>query len=80
MIIHDINAPLIPAQETWVAKIPTDGEPLFVWMADRWDSTPDGIKGHNFQYWSPPLEFSTDGDILPLEFAAKWQLPPARGK
>jgi hypothetical protein len=80
MIIRDINAPLIPAQETWVARIPTAGEPLFVWMGDQWDSTPDGIKGHNLQYWSPPLKFGTNGDILPLELAPTWQLPPMKGK
>jgi beta-xylosidase len=76
MIIRNINAPLIAAQETWVAKIPTAGEPLYVWMGDGWDSAPDHIRGHNLQYWSPPLKFGTNGDILPLELAPTWQLPP----
>ena len=78
MIIHYHNAPLIAAQETWVARIPNEGEPLYVWMGDGWDSAPDRIRGHNLQYWSPPLKFGTNGDILPLELAGTWQLPPRK--
>ena len=78
MIIRDINAPLIAAQETWVARIPTDGEPLYIWLGDGWDSAPDHVRGHNLQYWSPPLKFDTNGDILPLELAATWRLPPRK--
>lgn len=74
MIVHSKNRPLIAGQETWVAKIPTAGEPLFIWMADRWESTPDGIEGHNFQFWSAPLKFRPAGDILPLENVAAWQI------
>ncbi|HEY1719229.1 MAG TPA: family 43 glycosylhydrolase, partial [Verrucomicrobiae bacterium] len=62
----------ISAQESWVAKIPASGEPELMWMADRWQSTPDKIKGHDFQYWSAPLEFATNGDILPIKIVPKW--------
>ena len=74
MIIRTMNRPLITAQETWVAKIPTCSGPVFLWMADRWGSSPDGIKGHDFQYWSPPLEFNANGDILPMENVAQWRI------
>ena len=37
-------------------------------MGDRWGSRPDGVKGHDFQYWSRPLEFTADGGILPLQW------------
>ena len=66
------DAPNIPAQQTWVMKIPTLGEPAFVWIADRWKSSPDGIKGHDFQFWSAPLKFTPDGDILPINGVARW--------
>jgi hypothetical protein len=69
----DNGAPTIPAQETWVAKIPALDGSAFIWMADRWQSTPDGIKGHDFQFWAP-LEFSPEGDILPLKFVARWYI------
>lgn len=75
----DIDAPIIPAQETWVARIPTSGEPAFIWMADRWESSPDGIKGHDFQFWSAPLKFSADGDILPIKNVARWYISWAWG-
>jgi len=64
----------VPAQETWVAKIPTPGGPAFIWMADRWGSCPDGIKGHDFQFWSGPLKFDTNGDILPIRNIAHWYI------
>jgi hypothetical protein len=55
----------IPAQETWVARIPTSEGPVFIWMADCWGSSADGLSGHDLQYWTP-LEFSPDGEILPI--------------
>ncbi len=70
----ETGTPIIPAQETWVARIPMSGEPLFIWMADRWESCPDGIKGHDFQFWSAPLKFSPDGDILPIENVGRWDI------
>lgn len=63
----------MPAQQTWVAQIPTSKGTAFVWMGDRWGSRPDGIKGHDFQFWSAPMQFAPDGAILPLEFAFDWQ-------
>jgi hypothetical protein len=69
------NKPVIPAQQTWIVKIPMAGGPVFIWMADRWRSAPDGIKGHDFQFWSPPLKFNPDDNtILPVESAAHWNL------
>ncbi len=72
--------PFISAQETWVAKIPTIGEPAFIWMADRWKSCPDGVMGHNFQYWSPPLKFTPDGNILPIKNVGRWYISWGPGK
>jgi hypothetical protein len=70
----DTNATIIAAQQTWVTKIPTRGEPVFIWIADRWKSSPDGIKGHDFQFWSAPLEFGPDGDILPIKPVRQWSV------
>lgn len=72
-VINTTNAPNIPGQETWVAKIPTPEGPVFIWMADRWQSSPDGYKGHDFQFWEP-LEFGPDGDILPLKGITNWHI------
>lgn len=67
------SEPIIAAQQTWVATLPTREGPAHIWMGDRWGSRPDGIKGHDFQFWSAPLQFSADGDVLPLKNDAKWQ-------
>ena len=56
------------------------GEPLFIWMADRWGSRSDGVKGHDFQFWSVPLKFSPDGDILAIENIEQWDITWAWGK
>jgi len=71
------DVPYIPAQETWVARIPTSEGPVFMWMADRWGSSPDGYKGHDFQFWEL-LKFGPDGAILPLRGITRWYIsrPP----
>ena len=71
-----LNAPFVRAQETWVAKFPvTKGGDIFIWMADRWQSTPDGIKGHDFQFWSAPLKFDpVAGTIMPIERVTRWDI------
>jgi hypothetical protein len=42
-------------------------------MGDRWGSRPDGVKGHDFQFWSAPLRFGADDNILPIENVPTWQ-------
>ena len=65
------GTPIIHAQQTHVAQLPTPSGTAYIWMGDRWGSTPDRIKGHDFQYWAP-LEFSRDGDVLPLKWTDQW--------
>lgn len=64
--------PRVPAQQTFVAQVLTPSGPAFLWMGDRWGSKPDGVKGHDLQFWSPPLRFTPDGMIEPIENAPKW--------
>ncbi len=62
----------IPAQQAQVAAIPASGDLIYIWIGDRWQSAPDRIKGNDFQYWSPPLEFAEDGMIEPLQWHDSW--------
>lgn len=64
----DTGKPIIAAQQTYVAQLPTPRGTVYIWMGDRWGSRPDGVKGHDFQYWSYPLEFNADGSIQPLRW------------
>lgn len=64
--------PLVTAQQTFVAQVLTPAGPAFLWMADRWGSRPDGVKGHDLQFWRPPLRFTLDGMIEPIENTSKW--------
>eukprot|EP01113_Clastostelium_recurvatum_P002942 TRINITY_DN1126_c0_g1_i2.p1 TRINITY_DN1126_c0_g1~~TRINITY_DN1126_c0_g1_i2.p1 ORF type:complete len:356 (+),score=73.77 TRINITY_DN1126_c0_g1_i2:41-1108(+) len=58
----------IPAQQTNVAQyVGANGQADYIWQGDRWQSAPDGIKGHDLTYWGP-MSFDGQGNILPLEF------------
>jgi Glycosyl hydrolases family 43 len=74
-INRDANGkPIIPAQQTYVARIPTQSGDEYIWMGDQWGSRPDGIKGHDLQFWSGPLKFSSQGDVSSIDFASRWSL------
>ena len=74
------RTPIVAAQQTWVARIPTSEGAAFLWMGDRWGSRTDGIKGHDFQYWSAPLKFDPDGGILPIDNLPQWSANVVVGK
>jgi hypothetical protein len=77
--IHKKN-PFIRGQETWVAQLPTaNGSQLYIWMADGWLSATDGMRGHDFQYWSEPLQFDTNGAIEPIKFTRHWMIARTMG-
>jgi hypothetical protein len=63
---------IIKAQGKHVAELPTSSGVAFLWIGDRWHSAPDGIKGHDFQYWSSPLQFDQDGMIKQLKWEDQW--------
>lgn len=80
-INRDANGkPTIPAQQTFIATVQTPDGPVYLWMGDEWNSRPDGIKGHDLQYWGPPLKFAADGSILPLENTPSWTVSVALGQ
>src|ERR1035437_8433320 len=63
---------ILHAQQTDIAELPTTSGTLYMWMGDRWGSTPDGAKGHDFQVWVP-LRF--DGrNVLSLEVISCWNV------
>lgn len=66
--------PIIPAQQTYVMDIDTPEGKAFIWMGDLWGSASDSQKGHDYQYWSAPLEFYPDGTIKQLEWVDEWNI------
>lgn len=67
------TVPIIHAQQTWIAKIPAGDNSAYIWMGDCWQSSPDGLIAHDYQFWSP-LEFAPDGQILPLKNLNEWRI------
>ncbi|HNT34216.1 MAG TPA: hypothetical protein PKH07_04385, partial [bacterium] len=66
------TTPIIPAQQTHIAQLPSASGDVFIWMGDLWGSRPDGIKGHDLQHWSSPMVFRPDGTIEPLKREESW--------
>jgi Glycosyl hydrolases family 43 len=78
-LIENINRdaqqkPIVAAQQASIARIPTPDGTALIWIGDRWGSRPDGVKGHDFQFWSAPLRFDADGKIAPIENLPQWSL------
>ena len=65
---------IIPAQQTYVMEYPTEDGMQYLWMGDIWGSASDNVKGHDYQYWSSPLEFDEQGWIAPLGYEGEWIL------
>ena len=38
-----------------------------MYIGDRWQSSPDGMKAHDFTAWAP-LSFDAQGSMLPLDY------------
>jgi hypothetical protein len=70
----DGGKPIIPAQQTYVMEVNTLQGKQYIWMGDLWGSASDNIKGHDYQFWSSPLQFDRNGNIKKISFANKWQL------
>jgi hypothetical protein len=51
------------AQQTAVVAVPDGtGNTAYLWIGDRWQSAPDGLKAHDFTYWVP-IPFYANGSI-----------------
>lgn len=68
----------IKAQCNYVIKIDHEArEADYIYTGDLWSSAPDGLKSHDIQYWSPPLEFDDSSDpptIKPMSFVRNFTL------
>jgi hypothetical protein len=49
-------------------------------MADRWGSWPDDMKGHDLQFWSAPLPFTTEESIEPINDVAEGRISIQAGR
>jgi len=61
------------SQQNYIIQIATTTGTAYVWTGDRWQQAPDGIKGHEPQFWVP-LTFNTDGSIEPISWLDEFQL------
>jgi hypothetical protein len=71
---RQLGKPIIPAQQTFVMPVQTGSSLQFIWMGDLWGSATDNVKGHDYQFWSRPLEFYANGLIKPLQWVNQYPL------
>ena len=63
------------AQQNFVISVPSsDGGVTFIWTGDRWQQAPDGVKGHEGQFWTP-LHFDAEGLIGDVQWVDEFELP-----
>ena len=70
--------PIIPSQQTHIMELQTAHGTEYLWMGDLWGSRPDNVKGHDQQYWSPPLRFRADGTIERMKWVGEWKFEVVR--
>ncbi len=53
--VKDDGLIVIHGQQNCVFEVKNNnnGNITWIWTADRWQSSPDDLKGHDFQYWGP---------------------------
>lgn len=63
------------AQQFNVLKYRTSGSEVYryLWQGDKWQSSPDGAKGHDFTYWIP-MSFDEHGNVQYLNYAANFTI------
>ena len=57
-------------QQTTVTTLPSGA---LVWQGDRWQTAPDRLKAHDFQFWTC-LSISDDGWIAPMAWVDEFDL------
>ena len=55
------------AQQNFIIEVPTEQGLDFIWTGDRWMQAPNGVKGHEPQFWTT-LQFDTAGRVLPIRW------------
>ncbi|CAF0743942.1 unnamed protein product [Adineta steineri] len=72
---HNINTTSIArSQQNYIIKVTnSSGYTTYVWTGDRWQQAPDGIKGHEPQFWTP-LTFDENGKIGKMKWIDEFTL------
>merc|ERR1712070_327071 len=60
------------AQQNFVFPIETPSGTEYIWTGDMWQSSPDGIKAHDLQYWAPLTWSYDDASGLDLPGRMTW--------
>ncbi|CAF4037472.1 unnamed protein product [Rotaria sp. Silwood2] len=66
---HNINTTsIVRSQQNYIIKVTNStGYTTYLWTGDRWQQAPDGIKGHEPQFWTP-LNFYENGTIGKIQW------------
>jgi len=63
------------SQQNYVLQVaqPGGGPDMYIWTGDRWQQAPDGVKGHEGQFWAP-LSFDQEGNIQPVDWVDSFEV------
>eukprot|EP01120_Amphizonella_sp_Union-15-10_P005527 TRINITY_DN1640_c0_g2_i1.p1 TRINITY_DN1640_c0_g2~~TRINITY_DN1640_c0_g2_i1.p1 ORF type:complete len:372 (-),score=59.67 TRINITY_DN1640_c0_g2_i1:190-1305(-) len=61
------------SQQNFVIQVDTPNGIEYVYTGDRWQQSPDGLKGHDPQFWVP-LKFNQDGSIQKITWVDEFEL------
>jgi hypothetical protein len=64
------------SQQNFVIRVPAaaaGGDDTLIWTGDRWQQAPDGIKGHEGQFWAP-LAFDDKGRLQKVSWIDEFNL------
>jgi len=73
--IYPNGSSVTHSQQNFVMKIETKSGVEYVFTGDRWQSAPDHIKAHDFQYWMPlTFDSSSPPKIEKLQWIERFTL------
>jgi hypothetical protein len=50
-----------------------NGDSIYLFYGERWQTGPDGRFAHGFSHWEP-LRFDADGSVLPLQNVSSFEI------
>jgi len=61
------------AQQTNILQYSSPNGLEYLWQGDRWQSSPDGQKGHDFSFWAP-ISWDSQGNPSKISWVSDFMI------